>query len=79
MPRYYFHVINGDFIPDNEGIECGSEVAVKTAAVRIAGEMLRDQGLKIWSTGRYDMYVCDEKNRTHLRLSFHAEDLRDQG
>ena len=38
--------------------------------------MLKDQGLKIWTTNRWYMFVTDEKNETHLKLSFDAEDLR---
>jgi hypothetical protein len=78
LPRYFFHVINGDFIPDSEGIECADGDQVKGEAVRIAGEMLRDQGIKLWRTGRYDMFVTDERNRTQLKLSFEAEDLTGQ-
>ena len=73
MARYFFHVINGEFIPDNTGLECVTQDDVKDHAVRIAGEMLKDQGLKLWDTGHYDMFVCDEKNRTLLKLSFTAE------
>lgn len=76
MPRFFFHVINGDFYPDNEGIECAKPEDVKANAVHIAGEMLKDQGLDLWRTQHYDMFVCDEQNKTHLRLTFHAEDLR---
>ena len=76
MSRFFFHVINGDFIPDNEGMECRDAAEVKARAVEIAGAMLKDQGLTLWQTGRYDMFVCDGNNKTHLRLSFHAEDLK---
>lgn len=75
MPKFYFHVINGEFFPDTVGYECATDDAVKAHAVRVAGAMLKDQGLQLWRTGRYDMYVCDDQNKTHLRLSFHAEDL----
>lgn len=75
MARYFFHVINGEFIPDATGLECATSEDVKDHAVRIAGEMLKDLGLQLWQTGYYDMFVCDEQNRTHLRLSFKAEDL----
>lgn len=75
MPRYFFHVIDGEFYPDTTGQECSSDDAMKAHAVRVAGEMLKDQGLHLWRTGRYDMFVCDERNKTRLRLSFHAEDL----
>jgi hypothetical protein len=75
MARFFFHVINGDFYPDTHGIECTKPEDVKQNAVRIAGEMLRDQGLALWRTRHYDMFVCDEANKTHLKLSFVAEDL----
>jgi hypothetical protein len=73
MARYFFHVINSEFIPDSTGLDCSTEDDAKDHAVRIAGEMLKDQGLKLWNTGHYDMFVCDEKNRTRLKLSFTAE------
>lgn len=78
MPKFYFHVINGDFVPDLQGMECSTFDEVKAQAVRVAGEMLKDQGLSVWSTGRYDMFVCDAGNQTRLRLTFHAEVLKDQ-
>jgi hypothetical protein len=37
--------------------------------------MIADQGDGIWKTARLDMFVCDEKQKTHLKLSFIAEDL----
>ncbi|NGP18460.1 DUF6894 family protein [Devosia aurantiaca] len=75
MPRYFFHVVNGEFLPDAEGMEIDALDRVKAEAIRVAGEMIRDQGFKLWQTGRYDMYVVDEQNRTQLKLSFEAEDL----
>jgi hypothetical protein len=76
MTKFFFHVVNGEFIPDTHGLECANLGEAKDNAVRIAGEMLRDQGLQLWRTGHFDMFVCDEKNRTNLRLSFVAEDLK---
>lgn len=75
MPRFFFHVVDGDFIPDTEGVECKDGAEVKQNAVQIAGDMLADQGLKVWRTGRYDMFVVDEHNKTQLKLSFESEDL----
>lgn len=75
MPRFFFHVVNGDFIPDQHGVECKDGDQVKAEAVRIAGEMLKDQGLQLWRTGRFNMFVTDERNKTQLKLSFQAEDL----
>ena len=75
MARFFFHVIDGEFVQDPTGIECATPADVKRQAVRIAGEMIKDQGLELWKTRRYDLFVCDERNRTHLKLSFSAEDL----
>ena len=78
MPRYFFHVVDGEFIPDLNGMECATFEKAKDEAVRVAGAKLKDQGLKLWRTGRFDMFVCHEQNKTRLRLSFQAVDLNDQ-
>jgi hypothetical protein len=70
-------VIDCEFIQDTIGIECDTAADVKYQAVRVAGDMIKDQGLELWRTNRYDLFVCDEQNRTHLKLSFSAEDLTD--
>ena len=75
MPRYFFHVVNGGFVPDQIGTECADTDEVKALAVKSAGEMLTDQGRRLWQTGRWDMFVCDEQNKTLLKLSFDADDL----
>jgi hypothetical protein len=75
MPRYFFHVVNGEFMPDHEGHECGSDEHVKAEAARAAGAMISEQGLTLWKTGSWIMFVCDEQNRTLLKLQFSAEDL----
>jgi hypothetical protein len=76
MPRYFFHVVDGEFIPDSHGIECLNEGQVKGEAVRIVGEMLKSQGIDVWNTKHFDMFVCDDKNLTRFKLSFAAEELR---
>lgn len=73
MPRYFFHVVDGSFMPDHEGMECASLSEAKSAAVRAAGEMLHDQGIDLWRTGHWDMFVCDAGNNTRLKLSLSAE------
>ncbi len=75
MPRYYFHVVNGEFMPDDLGHECANDEEVKAEAARTAGAMIRDQGLKLWKTGSWSMFVCDASNHTLLKLTFEAEDL----
>ena len=75
MTRYFFHVVNGSFNPDTVGIECADADEAKAQAVRAAGEMLKDLGLKVWGTNRWYMFVTDDDNRTQLKLAFDVEDL----
>ena len=77
MARYFFHVINGEFLPDPTGAECETLDQVKGQAVCAAEEMLEEQALQLWRTRHWDMYVTDENNKTLLKLSFTAEDLTD--
>jgi len=75
MPRYFFHVVNGAFMPDTVGHECISGDDVKREAAEAAGAMIREQGLHLWKTGSWIMFVCDESNRTLRKLQFEARDL----
>ena len=75
MARFFFHVVDGQFVPDTVGIECSTQAQVKTQAIRIAGEMIKDLGSELWDTSRLDLFVCDAQNNTLLKLSFCAEDV----
>jgi hypothetical protein len=75
LPRYFFHVVNGEFLPDAVGHLCASDDDVKAEAARAAGAMISEQGLQLWKTGSWIMFVCDEQNRTLLKLQFDAADL----
>ncbi|HEY8575567.1 MAG TPA: hypothetical protein VIL88_04420 [Devosia sp.] len=75
MARFFFHIVDGQFVPDTNGIECSTQAQVKNQAVRIAGEMIKDLGSEVWGTSRLDLFVCDDQNNTHLKLSFFAEDV----
>ena len=75
MSRYFFHVVNGQFIPDPTGTECDSSEQVRARAVEAAGAMIQEQGYHLWKTGSWHMFVCDENNNTLLKLAFEAVDL----
>ena len=75
MSRFFFHIVDGQFVPDAIGIECATKVQVKTHAIQIAGEMIKELASAEWKANRLDLFVCDENNNTHLKLSFLAEDI----
>ena len=70
MARYFFHVVNGAFNPAEEGVEWANADGVKAQAAKATGEMLTDQGINIWTTKRFHIFVTDEQ-----KLAFDAEDL----
>ena len=72
MPRYFFHVRDGQDLTDTEGSELPDLKAVRTEALQASGEMLR--GIKgeadFWSGHDWIMNVEDEASRPVLTLRF---------
>jgi hypothetical protein len=73
MTRYFFHVANGRDMPDPEGSEFSEMTAVREAALRTAGELLREGGDAFWQGHEWRMQVLDEDGNEALTLRFSAE------
>jgi hypothetical protein len=71
VPRYFFNVVDGRFLPDLEGTPMSGLDAAKDEAVRTAGEMLRD--LRNWGGSEWQMHVSDESGTTLIKLTFSAK------
>ncbi|KQN71333.1 hypothetical protein ASE94_11185 [Devosia sp. Leaf64] len=69
MPRYFFHVRDGEFIPDLEGTELPDDTAACREAVITAGNMLADIAAGFWNTGEWTMVVI-ENDREVCILTF---------
>lgn len=54
MPRYYFHVHDGEESPDLEGTELANDAAAGAEAIVTAGSVLRDLGSIFWGGGLVD-------------------------
>jgi hypothetical protein len=74
MPRYFFHVIDGHDIIDNEGSEMSSLKEARTEAIRLAGSILRDEGDTFWNGTEWHMNVTDAAGQSVLKLRFSADD-----
>ena len=74
MPRYYFHVIDGREIIDNEGTELASLREARVEAIHLAGSILRDEGDKFWNGEQWHMNVTDASGQSVLKLQFSADD-----
>ena len=59
MSRFFFNQIDGEYKPDDEGIEFASLEEARTEAVRYAGEVLCDQPGLIWQGEDFRVEVTD--------------------
>lgn len=74
MPRYFFHIDNGTFVPDRDGIELADLVAARIEAVRAAGEMINEARHSFWEHGTpWNMHVTDGDRRLLFTLQFAAK------
>ena len=73
MPRYFFHVIDGQEILDTEGTELAGLEEARAEAVVLSGAMLKDAGQKFWNNGEWRLQVADGAGETVCALRFSAE------
>ncbi|MBP0447252.1 hypothetical protein J8J14_20985 [Roseomonas sp. SSH11] len=72
MPRYFFNVWDGTSPPDIEGEELADDRAARLEAVRMAGDMLRDEPSKLIQEGGWILEVTDERGACRFALDFRA-------
>ncbi|PBB94731.1 hypothetical protein [Mesorhizobium sp. WSM3862] len=74
MPTYHFHVDNGTFVPDANGVELLDLAAAQVEAVRAAGEMINEAKQSFWNHQTpWIMHVTDGENRLLFSLQFGAK------
>jgi hypothetical protein len=73
MPRYFFHVIDGEEVLDEEGTELAGLDEARAEAIVVSGEMLRDVGGKFWGNGQWQIRVTDEAGDKVCALTFAAD------
>ena len=72
MPRYFFHVTDGDDFPDLQGTVLDNHAAARTEAVRFSGQLLSDKPERFWSGQEWKMRVTDDNDLTLFELIFIA-------
>lgn len=60
MPRFFFHHTDGGFDPDDEGTDLPDLMAARAAAVRYAGELVRERPHEVWTGDTFRIEVSDE-------------------
>ena len=66
MPRYFFHVIDGKEIIDNEGTVLAGVDEARAEAIVVSGEMLRDLGGKFWGNGQWQIRSPTKRARRYV-------------
>jgi hypothetical protein len=73
MPRYFFHIHDGEESMDEDGTALSDDDAARSHAIVMAGQMLRDAGLKFWDGNEWRLWVTDESGDVVCSLKFTAE------
>lgn len=80
MPRYHFHVQDGQFIPDVEGEELPDLAAAKEMAVEAFGEMVKGLKNTFWQQGTpWHMRVTDSDERLLFTMTLSADVVPPRG
>ena len=72
MPKYFFHVRDGEYMPDEEGVELPSLSAAKREAVAFSGRLLADNADKFWGGEDWFVEVTDGRDLLLFKLKFSA-------
>ena len=59
LPRHFFHVHDSSERPDTEGTDLADMDQVRSEAVRLTGEILRDMGGRFWRHPEWTLTVTD--------------------
>ena len=70
MPRYFFHIYDGELFLDRDGTEFADIYTAQAEAIRLSGEVLREMQAKFWNEKEWKMEVADERGRVLFTLRF---------
>lgn len=70
MPRYFFHIIDGRDMRDEEGTELPDIYVAQSQAIYLTGEVLRDMGARFWDRGGWRLEV--ENDRAQILFVLHV-------
>jgi hypothetical protein len=74
MPRYFFDIRDGKFMPDDCGTDLPSLQAARVQAVAVAGELLRDDPEKFLDGDEWHIEVRDGDGLVLFTFAFVATD-----
>ena len=72
VPRYFFHVADGDNYTDLQGTVLENDAAARREAVRFSGQLLSSKPDQSWSGQEWKIRVTDDTDLTLFELMFTA-------
>jgi hypothetical protein len=74
MAKYFFHSEDGQHIPDEEGTDLPTLAAARIEAVRVMGDLLKEDPEHLLITGEMRLTVTDEAGLIYFALDVSATD-----
>ena len=74
MPLYYFHVYDGYSKLDTDGTELPDIYTAQDEAIRLSGEILREEAGKFWNNTDWRLEVTDASGAVLFVLRFSAHE-----
>ena len=74
MPRYFFNVYDGYSVLDQDGTEFPDIYIAQNEAIRLSGEILREEGGKFWNGTEWRLEVTDVNGVVLFLLRFSAHE-----
>ncbi len=74
MPRYFFNVYDGYSSLDQDGTELPDIYTAQNEAIRLSGEILREEGGKFWNGTEWKLEVTDVSGAVLFVLQFSAHE-----
>ncbi|SDA33641.1 hypothetical protein SAMN02799622_05580 [Methylobacterium sp. UNC378MF] len=71
MPRYFFNVHDGHSSLDQEGIDLPSPDVARVMAIRLAGEIFRDEAERMLLGPAWRLAVLDEAGKSVFSVDVH--------
>lgn len=70
MPRYFFNVIDGTNLHDDEGTDLPDLETARCVAIRYAGALLEESGLRLRFGDTWQLEATDEARNVLFQLDF---------
>lgn len=74
MPRYYFHIMDGRAVVDNEGTNLPDMAGVRQHAIQMAGHIIANIDTGLTKGWPWQMTVADADGKTVFSLWFEARE-----